>query len=83
MAIVASSCRIGLRPAANAGSDRFLGGGVFLSVPLRLGLNRVGGLHGFDLLGQIGNAWPFLFSRLLGRGGKASLELVTQGGQFR
>ena len=43
---------------------------------------RVGGLESLDLLGQFGNARPFLFPWLLGRAGKAGLELVTQGGQF-
>ena len=43
---------------------------------------RVRGLESLDLLGQFGNARPFLFPWLLGRTGKAGLELVTQGGQF-
>ena len=55
---------------------------MFLSVPLRCRLDAVRGLKSLDLLGQFGNARPFLFPWLLGRAGKASLELVTQGGQF-
>ena len=73
----AIGCGICLRPPPDAGGDRFLGGGMFLPVALGRGLNRVGGLESLDLLGQFGNARPFLFAWLLGRTGKAGLELVT------
>ena len=39
----------------------------FWPVSLGRGFNRVGGLDCLDLLGQFGNARPFLFPRLLGR----------------
>ena len=71
-----------LRPSPDAGGDRFLGGGLLLPGSLWRGLDRVGGLDRLDPLGQFGNARPFLFPWLLGRTGKAGLELVTQGGQF-
>ncbi len=56
-----------LRLPPDAGGDRFLGGGMFLSVSLGRGFNRVGGLDCLDLLGQFRNAQPFLFPWLLGR----------------
>ena len=55
---------------------------MFAPFSLGRGLNRVGGLDCLDLLGQVGNARPSLFSCLLDRAGKTGLELVTQIGQF-
>lgn len=78
----AIGCGNYLRPAANASGDRFLGGELFLPVSLGRGLNRVRGLENLDPLGYFKNARPFVFSRLLGRTGKTSLELVPQSSQF-
>ena len=50
---------------------------------LRRGLDGVGGLERLDPLGQFGNARPFFVAWLMGRGGKAGLELVTQGWSVR
>jgi hypothetical protein len=75
-------CRNCLGPPPDAGGDRFLGVGMFLPIALGRALDRVSGFDRLDLLGYFGNARPFLFPWLLGRTGKASLELVPQGGQF-
>ena len=68
--------------AADAGGDRFLGGTIASAGPAGRGLDAVRGFHRLDALGQFGNARPFLFPGLMGRGGESGLELVTQGGQF-
>jgi hypothetical protein len=46
---------------ADAGGDRFLGGGKFLPFSPWRGLKLVGCLYRVDLLGQLGTDWPFLF----------------------
>ena len=71
-----------LRPPSDAGGDRFLGGGMFLSVSLGRGVDAVRGLKSLDPLTQLGHARPFVFAWLVGRAGKAGFELITQCGQF-
>ena len=92
MAVLSLGCNIGLcheigcgtcpRPPTNAGGDRFLGGGMFLSVPLRYRLDAVRGLKILDPLTQLGRTRPCIFAWIEGRAGKAGLELVAQRGQF-
>ncbi len=60
-----------LRPAADAGGDGFLGGGLLLPDALRRGLDAVRGLERLDLLGEFGNARPFFVAWLMGRRRKA------------
>ena len=48
-------CGNRLRPAADAGGDGLLGGGVLLPDALRRGLDGVRGLERLDLFGQFGN----------------------------
>ena len=56
---------------------------MLLTGTLRCGLDAIRGLERFDLFGEFGNAWAFLFAGLMTLAGKAGLELVTQAGQFR
>ena len=44
-----------LRPAADAGGDGLLGGGMLLADALRRGLDAVRGLERLDLFGQFGD----------------------------
>ena len=56
-----------LRPAADAGGDGLLGGGMLLPDALRRGLDAVGGLERLDLFGQFGNARPVFVVLALSR----------------
>ena len=73
----------GFRPAADAGGDRFLGGGLLLPDALRRRLDAVRGLERLDLSRPSSETLGLGFVALhLSRRRKASLELVTQAGQF-
>lgn len=72
-----------LRPAADAGGDGFLGGGLLLPDPLRCGLYIVCGLERLDLVGEFGHCGLGFVALHLSRCRKAGLELVAQASQFR
>ena len=76
MDVFSLGCNIGLcdeigcgtcpRPPTNAGGDRFLGGGMFLSVTLWCRLDAVRGLKILDPLTQLGRTRPFIFAWIVG-----------------